>query len=74
MKDRLKEFIAADRADSARLGIAPPTVYDISENDNWNYCECEKCLEAKGLWNQSGLMLDFINDIASSIPWNGSTT
>ncbi len=67
MKDRLKEFIAADRADSARLGIAPPTVYDISENDNWNYCECEKCLEAKGLWNQSGLMLDFINDIASSI-------
>ena len=67
MKARLKEFIEKDRADPEKRGVAPPLVYDISENDNWNYCHCTNCLAACERWNLSGLLLDFINDIASSV-------
>ncbi len=67
MKERLKEFIEKDRADAVRLDIPPPTVYDISENDNWNYCCCSNCIAAVERWNLSGLLLDFVNDMASSI-------
>ncbi len=67
MKARLKEFIEKDRADLKKRGVAPPLVYDISENDNWNYCHCTNCLAACERWNLSGLLLDFINDIASSV-------
>ena len=67
MKARLKEFIKKDRADSPERDLAPPRVYDISENDNGNYCHCTNCLAACERWNLSGLLLDFINDIASSV-------
>ena len=67
MKRRLKGFIEADIAKFKKLGVPPPHVYDISENDNWNYCACTNCVAAKERWNMSGLLLDFVNDIASSV-------
>ncbi|MBR4653906.1 MAG: DUF4838 domain-containing protein [Kiritimatiellae bacterium] len=67
MKKRLREFIEKDRADAKKRGIHPPTIYDISENDNWTYCACTNCVAAQERWNLSGLMVDFINDIASSV-------
>lgn len=67
VKRRLKGFIKADRAASAKRGIPPPSIYDISENDNWNYCACTNCTAAKKRWNMSGLMLDFVNEIALSV-------
>ena len=67
MKKRLKAFIQADVAKFSKLGVPPPSLYDISENDNWNYCACTNCVAAKERWNMSGLLLDFVNDIASSV-------
>ena len=67
MKRRLKGFIEADIRKFTKLGLEPPSLYDISENDNWNYCACTNCVAAKERWNMSGLMLDFVNDIASSV-------
>ena len=67
MKRRLKGFIEADIRKFKKIGLEPPSLYDISENDNWNYCACTNCVAAKERWNMSGLMLDFVNDIASSV-------
>jgi hypothetical protein len=66
---RLVEFIEKDRQDAAKRGAAPPTVYDISQDDNQRYCQCEECskIAAREGGNQSGVMIDFINDIADSI-------
>ena len=65
MKRRLAEFIEADRkmygADN------PPVVYDISHNDNENFCACPDCEALKAKYGVSGYLLDFINDIAASV-------
>ena len=47
---------------------AAPKVYDISQNDNQNYCRCDKCnaLAKKYGNKQSGIMLDFINQMAEA--------
>ncbi len=66
---QLKEFIAQDRKDAAVPGAPPyPTIYDISQNDNEDYCRCEKCkVLAEKEGSQSGPILDFINEIAAGI-------
>lgn len=66
---QLKAFIAEDRKEAAIAGNPPaPTVYDISQNDNDDYCVCETCktlAEKEG--SNSGPLLDFINYIANNI-------
>ncbi|MFA6177122.1 MAG: DUF4838 domain-containing protein, partial [Phycisphaerae bacterium] len=65
---KLRAYIAKDRADAAAKGCPPPTIYSISQDDNPGYCVCPKCktiLEREGAY--SGVMLDFINDIAREI-------
>lgn len=66
---QLKYFIDAERKEAAIAGNPPaPTVYDISQNDNGDYCVCENCkalAEKEG--SNSGPLLDFINYIANSI-------
>ena len=66
---KLLDFIAADRAKAAKKGIPAPIVYDVSMNDAWNYCTCKECnaLAAKYGNKQSGVMLDFVNDIARRV-------
>jgi hypothetical protein len=67
--EELKEFIAQDRKDATAPGSPPyPTVYDISQNDNNDYCQCEKCKALIQKENSpSGPLIDFINTIASGI-------
>ena len=65
-KRRLRANIEADRAAWAgRPGV--PCIYDISQNDNLEYCECPDCAAAIEKKGCSGLLLDFVNDIASSV-------
>ena len=64
MKKRLRAYIENDRRESRR---DVPYLYDISQNDNTDYCECAECLAAREKWGLSGLLVDFINDIASSV-------
>ena len=43
-------------------------VYSLSQNDNFNYCECEKCTEiANKYGGQSGLLLWFVNQVADVV-------
>lgn len=43
-------------------------IYDVSQNDNLNYCRCPKCQELeKKYGGQSGAMLYFVNKVAREI-------
>lgn len=66
-KRRLRANIEKDRARWAKLGEEPPRVYDISQMDRQTYCECPACAAVIAKKGCSGLMLDFVNDIAGSV-------
>ncbi|MBR2508707.1 MAG: DUF4838 domain-containing protein [Lentisphaeria bacterium] len=65
----LRSYIERDSADAKKKNVPPPWLYDISQNDNQQYCRCMNCdaLAAKYGNSQSGLLLDFINEIAREI-------
>ena len=67
MKRRVLAMIRKSRLAASAAGRPPPTVYDVSENDNWNYCECDDCLAATEKWGLSGLLLDFVNEIGAAV-------
>lgn len=65
---RLKSFIAADRERTAKSGLPPARIFDISQNDNHWMCQCPSCKalsEREG--SESGPLIDFINEIADGI-------
>lgn len=65
---RLREYIRTDREQAAQRGAPPPRVYDLSQNDCDGYCLCPGCqavLDREGAY--SGVLLDFINEIARGI-------
>ncbi len=66
-KSQLREFIEHDRAAAKKKGEEPPSVYDISHNDHNVYCVCPACAAVIAKKGCTGLLLDFINDIASSV-------
>lgn len=65
----LKSYIARDHETAKKQNVQPPWMYDISQNDNQEYCRCKECnaLAAKYGNSQAGLLLDFINEIAREI-------
>ena len=64
---RLMENIEKGYAEAAKSGMQPPLLYDISQNDNQNPCECERCKAANEQYNPSGVYIGFINSIAEEI-------
>ena len=66
---KLREYIARDREKARQRGTPPPTMYDITQNDNQNYCVCPGCkaLAAKYGNTQSGIMLELVNELADGI-------
>ena len=65
----LQIYIAKDIADAEKNNVEAPHIYDISQNDHQRFCRCKNCneLAAKYGNTQSGLLLDFINEIAREI-------
>ena len=67
--ERALRFIADERAAAAKAGLAPAKIIEISQNDNTAHlCLCGPCKavsEREG--SESGLLLDFINEIARGI-------
>ncbi len=43
VRERLRGFVAAARADAARTGEPAPTLFDLSQNDWGRYCRCARC-------------------------------
>ena len=66
VKKALRKKIAADR--KKYPAASWPMIYDISQNDNMIYCVCPTCKAARTKYkNYSGVLLEFINDIAGDI-------
>ena len=64
IKEKLAAYIRQDEA----KGIYAPS-YVLDPNDNPSYCLCAACRAAKKKYGSfSGVMLSFMNDIASSFP------
>jgi hypothetical protein len=67
--ERALRFIADERVAAAKSGLAPAKIIEISQNDNTAHlCMCGPCkavTEREG--SESGLLLDFINEIARGI-------
>ncbi len=69
IKEKLGQMIAADRAKAKAGGFEPIRLWVISQNDTTERCLCENCLALeKKYGSYSGVLLDFINDIAAAFP------
>ena len=63
--DTLHEFIARDRKKAKQAGKPYPVVYDLTPNDNPEFCRCAECTrKIQQYGSKSGLLLEFINKIA----------
>ena len=75
-KEMRKEFlkllmasIRKSKENAAEHGVDAPLIYAIDQNDNQRYCRCAECnaLAAKYGGTQSGVILDFANEIAAAV-------
>ena len=71
MKDELVRRIIANISNTvakARSEGRPlPSLYSISQNDNWNCCECDACRAVAERYGRSGEMLLFVNDVVGRV-------
>ena len=69
MVEKVRKFIKKEYAQSAKLKVPVPYIFDISQNDNRNYCRCKDCqsiVDREG-GRQSGAVIDFINAVAGEL-------
>lgn len=65
---RLREYIAADRANPMLQDTPGPWIYEISANDNSASCHCPDCLAAAEKYGAySGVVIEFTNALATAI-------
>jgi hypothetical protein len=68
MLTQLRENIKKGREEAVAWGVTPPELYDVSQNDNGAQCTCPDCQAiVKQYGAESGLTLDFINELADGI-------
>ena len=65
--ENLFKYIEQGNAKAKELGVPAPRIYDVSQNDNRQPCQCEKCAAFVKEHNQSGLYLTFVNAIAEEV-------
>ena len=67
--EQLLQYIAEDRAESAKQGAPPPRLYAFSQNDTSSkYCRCPDCTAiAKREGSFAGTTLAFVNDVAARV-------
>ena len=65
--DQLVKYIGQGERSAAGRKIPRPMLYDISINDNWNFCRCEKCAELIRRHGHSGALLSLLNPAARKL-------
>lgn len=72
MRDEFARLLLATirkaHADAKAANLPLPTIFSVSQADNNNWCECEKCaalVAREG--SQAGPMIDFVNDMAGRV-------
>lgn len=64
-KEKLRKYIEGDRKYYSNLFT--PKIYVIMQNDNDAHCQCDACLKVAREHGMSGLLLDFVNELADDI-------
>jgi len=65
--EKLFDFVEKSESLARERGWAAPKIYDISENDNGNFCACEPCGEERRRYGLSGQYVRFLNGIAAEL-------
>lgn len=65
--ENLLKYIEQGEEMARRDGVPAPRIYDVSENDNRNCCQCPACNAFAEKYGQSGLYLTFINWLAGEV-------
>ena len=66
---KLLGYIANDAAAKSAAGSHPPFIYNVSQNDAAEYfCKCPRCMAVESRAGASGLLMDFINELAGAVP------
>lgn len=63
----LKALIARENAIALKRGTEKPLIYNVAQNDSADKCLCTKCMEFEKKHNNSGLLLDFLNELSREI-------
>ena len=66
-KAKLREYVKKSEENAAKRNAAPPRIYDISINDNLNFCQCQRCADAIKKYNRSGVLINFLNQLADDL-------
>ena len=67
-KKQLLGYIKSDRARFAKMGLPPPTLYNVTQNDGCGYfCKCPECAAVTASRGDSALLLDFVNELADAV-------
>jgi len=67
--EKLRAFVAQDRAEAAAKGCTPPKTYMIGQNDKYDaHCKCANCQAiARREGSESGPLVDYLNAIGVAI-------
>lgn len=65
--ESLREHIRQGEETARKQGVPLPRMYEVSQNDNVVFCQCENCAAFVAKHGQSGLMLSFVNWLAGEI-------
>jgi len=65
--NQLVNYIAQGDRSAAGRRIPRPLLYDISINDNWNFCRCEACTALAERHGYSGALLHLLNAVARKL-------
>ena len=75
LKEKIGKMIEEDRKKAQTGGFNPFRLYVISPNDTNDRCFCKNCLALEKKYGAySGVLLDFVNDIAAAFPEAGFQT
>ncbi len=65
--NQLKQYIRQDEAQAKKAGVRPPSLYNISMNDNWGLCACPDCMKYLKTERPSGMYIDFLNRLLREV-------
>lgn len=65
LTEKLLKNIEKGILSAQRKGMPAPRFYDLSINDNCNFCHCERCMEAVKKYGHSGILLLLLNKVAA---------
>lgn len=65
---RLIDYVNDSHTKAKAVHMPPPMVFSVSQNDNENHCQCDKCQAiTKAEGTEAGPLLDFVNFLADNV-------